>query len=139
MALTETELNDILYALTPEEQKQLFDRLGQTFSNSTQQENLIQDTQPKITNTGKVYCCPLCVSASYKKHGFTYNNMQRYICKERGAYVMRSINGSRESNNKDISVTPPNGLFERDIAVNCGTSMIARLQNAGGTMENEVV
>lgn len=84
MALTDTELNDILSALTPEEQKQLFDRLGQTFSNPTPTENPIQDTQPKITNTGKVYCCPLCGSASYKKHGFTYNNMQRYICKDCG-------------------------------------------------------
>ena len=52
---------------------------------------------------------------------------------------MLSINGSRESNKKDISVTPPKGLFERDIAVNCGISMIDRLQNAGGTMEDEVV
>ena len=41
MALTETELQDILGALTPEEQKQLFDRLGQTFSNPTPTENPI--------------------------------------------------------------------------------------------------
>lgn len=60
-------------------------------------------------------------------------------CKNRGVYVMLSINGSRESNSKDISVTPPEGLFERDIAINCGTSMIDRLQNAGQRMENEVV
>ena len=44
---------------------------------------------------------------------------------------MLSINGTRESNKKDISVTPPMGLFEREIFVNCGTSMIDRLQNAG--------
>lgn len=55
MTLTDTELNEILSVLTPEEQKQLFDRLGQTFSNPTQTENPIQDTQPKLTNTGKVY------------------------------------------------------------------------------------
>ena len=39
---------------------------------------------------------------------------------------MLSINGTRESNKKDISVTPPMGLFEREIFVNCGTSMIDR-------------
>ena len=44
-----------------------------------------------------------------------------------------------KSNKKDISVTPPMGLFEREIFVNCGTSMIDRLQNAGQTMQNEVV
>ena len=42
---------------------------------------------------------------------------------------MLSINGTRESNKKDISITPPIDLFEREIFVNCGTSMIDRLQN----------
>lgn len=60
-------------------------------------------------------------------------------CKDRGVYVMLSINGSRESKSKDISVVPPKGLFQREIDVNCGTSMIDRLQNAGNTMDNEVV
>lgn len=86
MALTETELQDILGALSPEEQRQLFERLGQTFKNDkgTSEESPIKDVQPRITNTGKVYCCPLCGSANYKKHRFTYNNMQRYICKDCG-------------------------------------------------------
>lgn len=61
------------------------------------------------------------------------------VCKSRGVYVMLSINGTRESTKKDISVTPPVGLFEREISVNCGTSMIDRLQNAGQTMKNELV
>ena len=52
---------------------------------------------------------------------------------------MLSINGTRESKKKDISVNIPAGLFEREIAVNCGTSMIDRLQNAGKDMENEIV
>lgn len=60
-------------------------------------------------------------------------------CKARRVHVMLSINGTRESAKKDISVTPPDGLFEREIIVDCGTSMIDRLQNAGQTMSNEVV
>ena len=52
---------------------------------------------------------------------------------------MLSINGSRESKKKDISVNVPAGLFEREILVNCGTSMIDRLQNAGKDMVGEVV
>ncbi len=91
-----------------------------------------------------VYCDPPYThsqSIIYGSQAFSIDRLFEKIaeCKDRGVYVMLSINGSRESNKKDISVTPPDGLFVRDIAVNCGTSMIDRLQNAGGTMENEVV
>ena len=60
-------------------------------------------------------------------------------CKDRGAYVMLSINGSRESKKKDISIDIPTGLFDRELTVNCGTSMIDRLQNSGKDMVDEVV
>lgn len=60
-------------------------------------------------------------------------------CKERGAKVMLSINGMRDSRKKDISVTPPDGLFERKLLVNCGTSMIDRLQNNGKEMKDKMV
>lgn len=49
------------------------------------------------------------------------------------------LTGTRESKRKDISVEIPNGLFEREVIVNCGTSMIDRLQNAGKGMTGEVV
>ena len=55
-------------------------------------------------------------------------------CKDRGVYVMLSINGMRDSKKKDISVTPPRGLFERRLLINCGTSMIDRLQSSGRAM-----
>lgn len=61
------------------------------------------------------------------------------LCKERGAKVMLSINGSRRSGKEDISVQAPEGLFETEVAVNCGTSMINRLQREGKKMENEDV
>jgi DNA adenine methylase len=91
-----------------------------------------------------IYCDPPYThsqSIIYGSQAFSIDDLFNKIdeCKQRGVYVMLSINGSRESNKKDISVTPPNGLFVRDIPVNCGTSMIDRLQNAGNTMENEVV
>ena len=52
---------------------------------------------------------------------------------------MLSINGMRDSKKKDISVTPPDGLFERKLFVNCGTSMIDRLQNTGKEMKDKKV
>lgn len=91
-----------------------------------------------------IYCDPPYThsqSIIYGSQTFSINRLFDKIkeCKARGIYVMLSINGSRESNKKDISITPPDGLFERDIAINCGTSMIDRLQNAGNAMDNEVV
>ena len=91
-----------------------------------------------------IYCDPPYTHSQSIIYGSQSFNIDRLFekiaeCKSRGVYVMLSINGSRESNKKDISVTPPEGLFVRNIAVNCGTSMIDRLQNAGNTMENEVV
>lgn len=60
-------------------------------------------------------------------------------CKERGIKVILSINGMRDSKTKDISITPPEGLFERKLLVNCGTSMIDRLQHSGETMKGKKV
>ena len=91
-----------------------------------------------------VYCDPTYThspSIIYWAQTFNIENLFTKIaeCKARGVYVMLSINGTRESNKKDISIAPPTGLFNREVFVNCGTSMIDRLQNAGQTMQNEVV
>ena len=91
-----------------------------------------------------VYCDPPYThsqSIIYGAQDFNINILWNKIaeCKDRGAYVMLSINGSRESKKKDISIDIPAGLFERELAVNCGTSMIDRLQNSGKDMVDEVV
>lgn len=91
-----------------------------------------------------VYCDPPYThsqSIIYGAQDFNINVLWDKIaeCKDRGAYVMLSINGSRESKKKDISIDIPAGLFEREITVNCGTSMIDRLQNSGKDMVDEIV
>ena len=91
-----------------------------------------------------IYCDPPYThsqSIIYGSQAFSIDRLFEKIaeCKAHGVYVMLSINGSRESNRRDISVNPPEGLFKRDIDIDCGTSMIDRLQNAGNTMDNEVV
>lgn len=60
-------------------------------------------------------------------------------CKARDVKVILSINGLRDSKRKDISVTPPDGLFERKLLVACGTSMIDRLKNDGKKMDDKLV
>lgn len=91
-----------------------------------------------------VYCDPPYThsqSIIYGAQAFDIRQLWDKIaeCKDRGVYVMLSINGTRESKKKDISVEIPAGLFAREVVVNCGTSMIDRLQSAGKDMTGEVV
>ena len=91
-----------------------------------------------------VYCDPPYThsqSIIYGAQGFDINVLWQKIveCKARGAKVLLSINGMRESKKKDISVVIPDGIFDRKIIVDCGTSMIDRLQNTGKTMVDEKV
>jgi DNA adenine methylase len=91
-----------------------------------------------------VYCDPPYThsqSIIYGAQDFDIESLWKMIaeCKGRGAKVLLSINGMRDSKKKDISVTPPEGLFERKLLVNCGTSMIDRLQNTGKEMKGKKV
>lgn len=91
-----------------------------------------------------VYCDPPYThsqSIIYGAQDFEIEALWKKIdeCKNRGAKVMLSINGMKNSQKTDISITPPEGLFERKLLVNCGTSMIDRLQNNGKEMKNKNV
>lgn len=83
-----------------------------------------------------VYCDPPYTHSQgilYGAQDFKIEDLWHEIfkAKNRGVKVLVSINGKRESNHKDISVTPPDGLFERIIDVNVGKSMVDRLQKGG--------
>ena len=91
-----------------------------------------------------VYCDPPYThsqSIIYGAQDFRIDDLWVKIdeCKHRGVKVMLSINGTRESKKKDLSIEIPDGLFERKITVDCGTSMIDRFQSSGKTMVNEEV
>lgn len=91
-----------------------------------------------------VYCDPPYThsqSIIYGAQSFDIDLLWKKIekCKERGAKVILSINGTRDSKKKDISITPPDGLFCRKLSVDCGTSMIDRLQNNGKEMIEKTV
>ncbi|MGG2085471.1 Dam family site-specific DNA-(adenine-N6)-methyltransferase [Priestia aryabhattai] len=91
-----------------------------------------------------VYCDPPYTHSQtiiYGAQSFNIEDLWEEIaaCKARGARVMLSINGKRRSGKEDISVEIPEGLFEREAEVNCGTSMINRLQRTGQVMTDEAV
>lgn len=102
------------------------------------------DAMDKPQEGDVVYCDPPYThsqSIIYGAQDFDIDVLFKKIaeCKARGVKVILSVNGMRDSKKKDISVTPPEGLFERQLLVDCGTSMIDRLQNDGKKMTNKRV
>lgn len=60
-------------------------------------------------------------------------------CKRRGIYVALSIDGTKRSGSLVCDLPIPEGLFEREVFVNCGRSMLKRFQMNGKTLEDEIV
>lgn len=60
-------------------------------------------------------------------------------CKRRGVKVALSIDGTKKSGDKKVALPIPNGLFEREIYVHTGRSMLRRFQMDGRTLEAEHV
>lgn len=91
-----------------------------------------------------IYCDPPYTHSQgilYGAQDFNINDLWLAIdkAKNRGVKVLLSINGKRNSNKKDISVIPPDGLFKRIVNIDVGISMVDRLQNSGNHMKNSKV
>ena len=91
-----------------------------------------------------VYCDPPyshSQSILYGAQEFRLEELLEEIadCKARGAFVALSIDGTKKSGNRVCDLPIPIGLFEREILLNCGRSMLRRLQMNGQTLEDEVV
>lgn len=59
--------------------------------------------------------------------------------KHRGVYVVLSIDGMKRSGDLVCELPIPKGLFDREVLLNCGRSMLRRLQMGGQSLEGEVV
>jgi len=66
-----------------------------------------------------------------------FNKIQ--IAKENGVKIALSIDGNKKSGNYVCDLEIPQGLFEQEIMINCGKSMLRRFQMEGETLENEQV
>jgi DNA adenine methylase len=58
-------------------------------------------------------------------------------CKNRGIKVALSIDGKKKSGSKTIKLEIPSGLFEREVYLSGGSSMLKRFQNEGKEMVGE--
>jgi len=59
--------------------------------------------------------------------------------KSKGVFVSLSIDGNKKSGNFICDLPVPRGLFENEIFIDCGRSMLRRFQLEGHTLEHEVV
>jgi len=91
-----------------------------------------------------VYCDPpyVCSQAIlYRGQDFSLGRLMRAIadCKERGVRVALSIDGRKKSGRVDCDLAIPHGLFEGQVFLDCGRSMLRRFQREGESLEDEVV
>jgi DNA adenine methylase len=91
-----------------------------------------------------VYCDPPYTHSQAILYGAQRFRLQQLLAaiadsKSRGVYVALSIDGTKRSGNHVCRLPIPDGLFEREAMVNCGRSMLRRLQMGGQTLESEVV
>jgi len=91
-----------------------------------------------------IYCDPPYAHSQailYGAQSFSLGRLFEVVerCKSRGVYVVLSIDGSKRSGRFVCDVPIPTGLFEREIFLNCGRSMLKRFQMGGRSLENEGV
>lgn len=91
-----------------------------------------------------VYCDPPYTHSQAILYGGQSFELVRLLnviqeCKERGVRVALSIDGTKKSGEVLCDLPIPDDLFEREIYVNCGRSMLRRFQMGGCELSSEVV
>lgn len=91
-----------------------------------------------------IYCDPPYThsqSILYGAQAFDLQNLFDEIsrCKARGVRVALSIDGTKRSGDLICNIPVPEHLFEREVLINCGRSMLKRFQMDGRTLEQEIV
>lgn len=91
-----------------------------------------------------IYCDPPYThtqSILYGAQEFSLEKLLKSIaeCKGRGVHVALSIDGRKRSGAVDCQLPIPDGLFEREVFIECGRSMLKRFQMDGATLEEECV
>jgi DNA adenine methylase len=103
-----------------------------------------RDIVARVGSGDVVYCDPpysYSQTILYRSQGFDLAHLLSLLqeCKARGAYVALSIDGSKRSGTQLCDIEIPEGLFERELFVDVGRSMLRRFQMGGGTLEGEQV
>jgi DNA adenine methylase len=91
-----------------------------------------------------IYCDPPYLDSQailYGAQDFDFTQLIQEIqkCKSRGVKVALSIDGKKKSGKKTIDLQISPGVFEREVYLNGGSSMLKRFQNGGQEMTGEDV
>jgi DNA adenine methylase len=91
-----------------------------------------------------IYCDPPYYHSQailFGAQGFDLSNLLRVIevCKSRGILVALSIDGTKKSGKYLCDLEIPDGLFEREVFLHVGRSMLKRFQMEGRSLEDEIV
>jgi len=91
-----------------------------------------------------VYCDPPYGHSQTILYGAQSFSLRRLLevisrCKSRGVHVALSLEGKKRSGRQLCRVTIPDGLFARQVFVNCGRSMLKRFQMGGLDLQGEDV
>ncbi|MEM9576308.1 MAG: DNA adenine methylase [Pseudomonadota bacterium] len=102
------------------------------------------DTMARARPGDLVYCDPPYSDSQtilYGAQSFVLDDLFVAIreCKSRGVRVALSIDGSKKSGRRTCDIDIPSGLFEREIRVNAGRSLLRCFQMGGQTLEQEQV
>ncbi|MBX3415236.1 MAG: DNA adenine methylase [Pirellulales bacterium] len=102
------------------------------------------DAMSMATEGDLIYCDPPYKDSQKILYGAQKFNLRRLFevigeCKRRGVFVALSIDGTKRSGELICDVAVPQGLFEREVFISCGRSMLRRFQMGGQTLESEVV
>jgi DNA adenine methylase len=103
-----------------------------------------QETMSLAAEGDLIYCDPPYVDSQailYGAQSFNLGGLIEQIRqgKERGARVALSIDGRKKSGRKTVELEISPEIFEREIYLDCGSSMLKRLQNGGQVMIGEDV
>lgn len=91
-----------------------------------------------------IYCDPPYSDSQAILYGAQAFSLKRLFdsvaaCKARGVFVALSIDGTKFSGRRVCDVPIPDGLFEREVFISVGRSMLKRFQMDGLTLEDHEV
>lgn len=103
-----------------------------------------EQTMSRAKEGDLIYCDPPYVDSQTILYGAQAFSLQRLMnkikeCKERGVYVALSIDGTKFSGTKLCDVDIPEGLFEQEVFITVGRSMLKRFQMDGRSLDKHMV
>ncbi|MFG0256696.1 MAG: DNA adenine methylase [Phycisphaerales bacterium JB043] len=102
------------------------------------------DVMSMASDGDVVYCDPPYSHSQAILYGAQEFSLEKLLdaidsCKARGVRVALSIDGKKKSGLMNCNLPIPEGLFEREVFIEVGRSMLRRFQMDGQTLESEVV